>query len=209
MQYPNALIIIIFLWSGTSAVGFGQSNQPGYLITTKGDTISGVIQAIKWKTGRKLISHFIVRGPDGSEKTWEAKEVRSFEWGRTAPGLSPGNPVFHAKVFPEVGWRQFLIPVAEGRAQLFAVPDPKAIVNLKNDVDRVVFDSELEDQVDDIFYLSSPGTELAIRVEKENYEMVLKQVLKDCPELTEKIGQRKFRYQNLQKIIESYNGSCE
>lgn len=209
MKYISQSILTIFFLTCTLSQGICQNSRPGFLLTVEGDTVTGFIRTVNWVNDPNRINHFVVAGQDGSEKTWEAKEISKYAVGKTPNIALQNGPYFYAKVWPHNGLRIFLEPRVSGSAQLFVVPDPEQIRNLKKDANRMVFDSGYEDAKRDAFYVSSLNTELAIRVKKENYELILKQVLKDCPELTEKIGKKKFRFNNLERIITFYNESCE
>lgn len=199
MKQVKRLLVffIICLWT---TFGISQDYSPVYLLSSVGDTISGKIRAVTWDRAKDVISHFTVTLPDGSEENWDSKLIGEY-------GVENGQR-YYAKIWPHNGLRQFLRPKEDGKAQLFEVLDPQVLADRKKRVDRIVFDADFKESEKMAYYISSTDTELAIRVEKKNYEIVLRQVLKDCPEVTDKIGERKFRYNNLEKIIGLYNTSC-
>ncbi|PHN05247.1 hypothetical protein [Flavilitoribacter nigricans] len=209
MKHPNQLILIFLILNCFAVTAMGQSTSPGFLISLEGDTIAGTIRTVGWRQAPDLINHFIVETGEATPANWEAKDIRQYTIG-VLPGATRGKGrTFYAKVWPHNGMRQFLEPREAGKAQLFVVPDPQALPDRKKSSERVVFDPDFQASRDDAYYVSSEDTELVIRLEKENYDLILKQVLKDCPSVTDNIGQRKFRFNNLEKIIALYNSSCE
>lgn len=201
MTLPNRLILILLAITSLPATGDSQNFSPAYLISTEGDTITGNIRAISWDQAPEITSHFVVTDPAGEEKTWEAKEIQKYI-------LTNGRP-FYAKKWPHNGLRQFLEPREEGKAQLFVVLDPLVLTDRKKNSERIVFDPEFKASTEEAYYVSNSNTELIIRLEKENYDMILKQVLKDCPEVTDLIGKKKFRFNRLEHIVATYNETCE
>jgi hypothetical protein len=201
MILPNQLVLLLLIMIGLSPGGYGQNFSPAYLISLEGDSITGNIRSVAWTQAPQITSHFEVTTADGEEKTWEAKQIRKY-------GLKDGRQ-FYAKKWPHNGMRQFLEPRESGKVQLFVVADPLGFPDRKKNSERLVFDSNFETETDDAYYVSNYNTELIIRVEKDNYEMVLKQILRDCPELTEKIGKKKFRFNRLEQIVATYNESCQ
>lgn len=200
MKKPNQLILIFLLLISGVCWGTAQTFSPAYMVSIEGDTIVGNIRAISWTQAPEITSHFVVTQPDNSEKTWEAKEIMLYV-------LQNGRS-FYAKKWPHNGMRQFLEPREQGQVQLFVVPDPLAITDRKKNAERVVFDPDFRADVDNAYYVSSQDTELIIRLKKENYDIILQQVLKDCPQVTDNIGKKKFRWNNLDRIVATYNTEC-
>lgn len=44
-----------------------------------------------------------------------------------------------------------------------------------------------------------------IRIDEWNYERIIKQVMKDTPELTKQLGRQGFRFENLKQMVAFYN----
>ena len=49
------------------------------------------------------------------------------------------------------------------------------------------------------------GKRELIRIDEWNYESVIKQVMKDTPELTKQLGRQGFRFKNLKQMVIFYN----
>lgn len=201
MTLPNQLILILFTIVSLPAIGNSQTFSPAFLISLEGDTITGDIRAISWDQAPDITSHFEVTTPGGEEKTWEAKDIKKY--------ILKNGRSFYAKKWPHNGLRQFLEPREDGKAQLFVVLDPLVLPDRKQNSERVVFDPEFKASTEEAYYVSNSNTELIIRLEKENYDMILKQILKDCPEVTDLIGKKKFRFNRLENIVSTYNETCE
>lgn len=206
MKTCKQVCLIALLWGIAFCPGNSQETRFGTLYTTAGDTLSGLIKKVMWNHDPKRINHFLLTTPDTTDQMWEAKAI---SWYRQGRDTDPPAVVFYGKVWPHNGLRQFLQPQVDGQAQLFVVPDPLALLDRKAGANRMVFDADFEEDRDDAYYVSMADTELLLRVEKDNYDLVLKQMLRDCPALTEQIGERKFRFNNLDRIIGGYNEGCE
>ena len=202
--YQMKLCTLALLLSG-STFSIGQNTSRGFLITKEGDTISGLIRTVMWQNDPRRINHFVVTRADNSQTTWPADQIAEYIVGSAIDAQDRKH--YYGKIWPHNGLRTFLEPRVAGKTHLYAVPDPEESM-LGKGANRVVFDAEYEDPRDNAYYISSPGTELVLRLEPENYELVLKQVLRDCPELTEQIGKKKYRFRNLEQIVRYYNESC-
>ena len=49
------------------------------------------------------------------------------------------------------------------------------------------------------------GKEELMRIDEWNYESIIKQVMKDTPELTKRLGRQGFRFENLKQMVIFYN----
>lgn len=202
MKQAKRLILFFLAICFGNISGHSQNFSPLYLITLEGDTITGSrIRAIGWDEAPEVTSHFIVTQADGAHKTWEAKSIRQY--------VMSNSKRFYAKKWPHNGMRQFLEPQEKGKAQLFVLLDPVVHPDRKKRAERVVFDPDFKASTEEAYYISTADTELLIRVERDNYDLLLKQMLKDCPEVTEKIGQKKFRFNQLDHIVATYNETCQ
>lgn len=207
MKTRKRFISLLLILTGTLTPGIGQPTSPGYLITLEGDTVSGTIQAVNGIYGPGQIDYFMV-DPGTSERSLPAKEIATY----TLVGTESDRQVkksYYAKKWPPHNIRVFLEPRQDGKAQLYLLPDLE-VVREPKDLNTIIFDSESANAPKkSAYYFSSPKTEFLLRLDEENYEPALKQMLRDCPELTDQIGRKKFKFKNLENIITFYNKSCE
>ena len=160
-----------------------------------------MIQIINDARNSDHIEAFVIDQPDGTKKTWETKKVIQYTIDHDS-----GIEHFYAKKWPHNGLRVFVNPMLNGKAQLFYLPDPEK-TEFKNP-NKIVFTTETEEARADTYFISFPNTELMVTLKSENYEVALKQFLKDCADLTAQIGKKKFKFKNLEHIISNYNESC-
>jgi len=207
MTYLNRSTFTVLLIAGTLTLATGQA-LPGHLTTLTGETVTGAILPVQGIYGPGQIDHFIV-DPGKSDKNLPAKEVAQYTVVISSAARRKVKETYYAKVWPHNGIRVFLKPRQEGKAQLYILPDPE-IIRDPDAPNKIVFDrNSVDASKENAFYVSSPDTEFLLRLDPDLYEPALKQMLKDCPELTGQIGKKKFRFKNLENIISYYNGSCE
>ena len=189
----------------------GQKRESGYLVTTEGDSITGVLYIVRPQSGiPDQILQIDVVDPSGAKKAWEAKNIAEYALDQSGVTGYKTFDRYYAKVWPSNGQRVFINPMVEGKAHLYLVADPKGPKDLEPTTSNtVVFRSGQQDQEKNVYFISFADTEYIIRLESDNYVQVLKQFLKDCPELTAQIGKKKFKFKNLSQIVTYYNESCK
>ena len=200
-------VSLLLILTGTLAQGIGQPTSPGYLVTLEGDTVSGTIQLVNGIYGPGQIDYFMV-DPGTSERSLPAKEIAAYTLVETDNNRQIKKS-YYAQKLPPNNIRVFLEPRQDGKAQLYLLPDLE-VVRQPKDLNTIIFDSESANAPKgSAYYFSSPKTEFLLRLDEDNYEAALKQMLRDCPELNDQIGKKKFRFKNLENIITFYNESCE
>lgn len=206
MKNITWIILVVFIVGSCFNLGISQKNRSGFLVTVEGDTLSGVIRMANGTRSSGQIGAFVIAQPDGTEKTIETKKVAQYTTGQDTETGEKNNQYFYAKKWPHNGLRVFVHPEINGKAQLFFLPDPEK-TEFKNP-NKIVFVGGTEEVKADAYFISFPNTELIVRLKSENYEIALKQFLRDCPDVTAQIGKKKFRFRDLRNIIGYYNESC-
>lgn len=208
MKYLNRSISILLILTGTLTLTIGQTTLPGYLITLEGDTVSGAILPVRGDYGPTHIDYFIV-DPGKSERSLPAKDVAKYTLLATGDDRRQVRENYYAKRLPHNSIRVFVEPRQDGKAQLYLLPDPEAVPDPQAP-NKIVFDRDSANASKEMAnYFSTPETEFLFRLSPDNFEIALKQMLKDCPKLTEKLGKKNFRFKDLENIITFYNESCE
>lgn len=188
-------LLLFFVANNTS---FGQ-NHRGFLVTTDGDTLVGRIRSVGKLSNPMDKKHFILQVKGQEEQKIPAAGVREYaivveeQNGRT-PFVHYYPQLFHQQ-------REFWSPHINGAVRLYAI--------YKNSLMSGTIPPELRRKNNQkIYYLSIPGEERIIQWKKRNYIEMSKLLFKDCPKLTDRLGEKNFRFEDVESIVAFYNRLC-
>ncbi len=202
----QSLFAVILLMIGFPFVQ-GQNQRPGFLISEAGDTITGMIGPLDIWVNWEVEQNFEVTDFDGEKKTYKAKEIKRYGVALYGNADKSKWKRYYAKVWPHNSNRNFVSPIEDGKAQLFLIPDPEVPRNFKS-ANTLVFQTESQDSRKKVYYLSLSRTEFIVRLDGENYIQVIQQLLRNCPEITDRLGKKGHRFRDLENIIAAYNDRC-
>ena len=167
----------------------------GYVVTVKGDTVTGQIQMLSPALNEikvKLIA------ANGEKQIFKAKEVKKYAFQIPA----------YNKVTKKRGMEW--ITYVRKKVQEAPIPfGPKDVllerpVTGKISVYNHYVESRAAQHAHNHFFYLETGKE-TIRVNRKNFKSVLKDLVADYPELEAKVGKRGYGYRYVAKIVKEYN----
>ncbi len=99
------------------------------------------------------------------------------------------------------GKKVFLNTVAEGSIDLYE----KEVAVLKPTIPEDPMESYTEMQTR--YYISKDNFESIQELKSSNYKKILKSMMADQPELSNNIGTKGHRYDDIEKIVQAYNSN--
>lgn len=153
---------------------------PGYVITSKGDTIKGEIRHNP-KKEHDLFSKVTVKIAENQNKTLKADKVKMFSFGSNTfiSTMVDGEPVF-------------LRILSKGAITLYEWQ--YEWVNSKNETE---YKTE--------YYMQKQGEAEPTRIRAGRFRKQVAEMISDNEALVKELEEKKYEYENLAEVIESYN----
>lgn len=177
--------IFVALTILSSSYLFAQSTKvelvPGYVVSSKGDTVFGEINYLKKSGYRQSI---IVKLPDLSTKNCNAKNYVY---------VKAGDEIFESFLVPdgEVNEKQFFWRKTTGKIDFYEYQYEIYMAN------NMVTKSE--------FYVRTKGSQDLIKLNGSNFKKKLAELIKDNSKITEKIAAKDTKLEDLEEILAEYN----
>ena len=193
----RVLISILFFFTFAR---LALSQDPGYLITTSGDTLHGNIELVSFEFAFQEEPDFVIYQEDGTMLRFLNQLISEY-------GLFAADPIsgrrqwvhYYAQVKGHL--REFLKPYLDGRARLYA--------DFKNAWYAKIAPDEFNRKNRALIYhLALAGEEKLITLSKDNFIEITKEKFQNCPELVKQIGDKYFEFDNIEGIVSYYNRLC-
>lgn len=174
---------ILSLTTLSTLAVYGQTakppGEPGFAVTTKGDTLRGEINYLKKSGYRQSMQ---IKFPDQTTKVCSA---RNFTY------VKAGDQVFESFLVPEAEERQFFWKKTAGKISFYEYQYEFYQLN------STVTKSE--------FYIAGKGAEELVRLNATNFRKKLEDLVKDDPKVAERINAKDTRLEDLEEILKEYN----
>ena len=115
------------------------------------------------------------------------------------------DPPFYQKTWPANGKLIAIKPRVDGHVQLF-VASPHQWQKHPKNAKRYIQKHHLRKT---LFFYSLPSSKKLTAINSFNYKEKLKEIMADCPNLINQLGQKHFRFRNIESIFAYYNRLCE
>lgn len=169
---------------------YGQQSEfsAGYVVTTKGDSLTGIVKDRKYGFQDELLNKLIVKKDNGKVKRIKKKHVAAYEWGgerferRT---ISTEIPLVKIDVSSE----EFLVKVVDGSVELYK--------QYYNDFDNQV--------IDYIYFIKDRSVNGYKRLPVVGYKSIIRKYFLGKDQITRKLDNGRYRYADIPDIVREGN----
>lgn len=174
----------ILILSALSVISLSAMSQteftPGYVITTKGDTIKGEIKHNP-KKEFDLFSKVTVKIAENQNKTLKADKVKMYAFGEN----------------------QFISSTVDGEPAFMKLLTKGAITLYEWQYEWVNAKNETEYRTE--YYMQKEGEAEPVRIKSGKFRKQVAEMISDNQELVKELEDKKYDYDNLSEVVESYN----
>lgn len=153
---------------------------PGYVITTKGDTIKGEIKHNP-KKQHDLFTKVTVKLAENQNKTLKADKVKMFAFGTST----------------------FISTMIDGEPAFLKILSTGAITLYEWQYEWLNAKNETEYKTE--YYLQKDGEAEPTRIKSGRFRKQVAEMIGDNEELVKDLEEKKYEYENLSEVVDHYN----